>query len=396
MDAFIRGQVKALNRTPNVRLPKPSQCMIVTKLAPQSLAGHAGVSLKDLLVSLDGEPAASLSPRTWELRKDEHRWVFYSRSRHELVELVATGIEPGVALQLTTDAIKERYVPGRSSPTELEALWEARDWAALERLSSATLAARGKDRDTPALMFLGGALVETGRRVEGQALVDEYMKSFAPHWTMNFTGIGIYYQALETLARGQKEPGKRLLHKAFEYDRCPRLADALARHTGTRPPLEEPLWLGRPFPVDYHLPRLDAAGERVSLDGTLSSLGPEQLLAVCLLASYRGNGPYNDFMSRYRHYATWFSRFLPGLHVVTMERERYPDRPHYFEAEDEVRAASLPMELLLEGGELSAAVGQRGSPFVVLVDRKRRVRYEGELASVELWDTLAALVREPA
>ena len=117
---------------------------------------------------------------------------------------------------------------------------------------------------------------------------------------------------------------------------------------------------------------------------------------MCLLASYRGNGPYEDFMRRYLHFARWFSRFLPGLHVVTMEKERYVDRPHYFRAEDEVRAASLPMELLLEDGGLSAAVGQTGSPFIVLLDRARRVRYEGELTSVDMWDTLAAVSAEPA
>jgi hypothetical protein len=396
MDGFIRSQVKELKHTPNVRLPKPAQCMIVTRLAPRSPAGYAGVSLKDLLVSLDGEPAASLSPQTYALRSDEHRWVFYSRPRHELVLLHATGIEPGVTLQLTTDAIRERYVPARSSPSELECLWEARDWAALERLSAATLSAYGKDRDTPALLFLGGALEETGRRAEGATLVDQYMKSFAPHWTMNFSGIGLYYQALEMLARGEKEGGTRLLHAAFERNRCARLADALYKHTGTRPPLEEPLWLGRAFPVDYCLPRLEAPGETVSLEGTLALLGPGQLLAVCLLASYRGNGPYEDFMRRYLHYARWFSPFLPGLHVVTMEKERHPDRPHYFMAEDEVRAASLPMELLLEDGDLSAAVRQTGSPFIVLLDRARRVRYEGELASVDLWDTLASVSSEPA
>ena len=396
MEEFIRAQVRELKRTPNVRLPKPAQCMIVTKLARQSLAGHAGVGLKDLLVSLDGEPAASLSPRTYAHRSDEHRWVFYSRPRHELVEILATGIEPGVTLQLTTDAIKERYDPARSSPSELEWLWEARDWAALEQLSAATLAASGKDRDTPALVFLGGALVETGRRGEGMALVDEYMKSFAPHWTMNFKGIGTYYQALELLAHGDHEGGTRLLHTAFEHDRCARLADALDKATGTRPLLEEPRWLGKPFPVDYRLPRLAAPAETVSLDGTLARLGPDQLLAVCLLASYRGNGPYDDFMRRYLHYATWFSRFLPGLHVVTMEKERYPDRPQYFRAEDEVRAASLPLELLLEDGALTSAVQQPGSPFVVLLDRARLVRYEGELASVDLWDTLASVSAKPA
>jgi hypothetical protein len=36
-------------------------------------------------------------------------------------------------------------------------------------------------------------------------------------------------------------------------------------------------------------------------------------------------------------------------------------------------------------------VQQTSSPFVVLLDRHRRVRYEGELGSVDLWNTLASV-----
>jgi len=391
MDDFIRAQVKELERTPNVRLPRPAECMIVTKLAARSLAAHAGVSVKDLLVSLDGEPAAALSPQTCALRAPEHRWVFYSRPRHERIELRATGIDPGVALRYTTDAIKERYDPGRSSPSDLEALWEARDWPALERLSAATLAAYGRDRDTPALVFLGAALFETGRRAEGAKLVDEYVASYARSWTMNFAGIGYYYQALGRLERGQRDEGLGLLGTAFEYDRCPRLADALEKHTGSRPALEEPRWLGRPFPVTYRLPRLGAPGEAVDLARALAALGDRQVLGVCLLANYRGNGPYNEFMTRYHNFATWFAPFLRGLHVVTMEAERPAERPHYFRAEDQVLADRLPLELLLEDGGVTEAVGQTSSPSVVLLDRRRQVRSEGELDGVDLWNAVASM-----
>ena len=45
---------------------------------------------------------------------------------------------------------------------------------------------------------------------------------------------------------------------------------------------------------------------------------------------------------------------------------------------------------------MTAAVQQTGSPFIVLRARARRVRYEGELASVDLWDTLASVSTAPA
>ena len=74
-----------------------------------------------------------------------------------------------------------------------------------------------------------------------------------------------------------------------------------------------------------------------------------------------------------------------------MEPRRPDDRAHYFEGEDAIMAARLPLELLLESGSLTAQVQQKGSPFVVLLDRRGVVRYEGELDSVALWKTLAAI-----
>jgi hypothetical protein len=390
LQAFINSQIRNLTRTPNVRMPRPSQCLMVTKLATPSLAAHAGVAARDFLVSLDAMPAAGISPDTYTLRARTLEWCFYSRARHELIALAATGIEPGVKLQHTPDGIRERYNPKTSPSSDLEVLWEARDFKSLEDLSRKTLAAR--ERDHPALAFLGAALYETGGKTEGIALVDEFAKNFASHWTMNFTGIAYSYLAQDLLAKGDLDGGIGMLQTAFEHNPCPRLADMVERHTGVRPPPETPLWLGRKFP-DYTLPHLDSGGPAVSLAATLASLTEGQLLAVCLLASYRGNGPYNELMLRYHNFATWFSPFLKGLHVITMEKQRPDDRAYYFKGEDAVRASKLPLDLLLESGSLTGEVQQPGSPFVVLLDRHGVVRYEGELDAVGLWETLGALLR---
>ncbi len=386
--AFINAQIRNLTRTPNVRMPRPSQCLIVTRLATRSLAAHAGVAAKDFLVTLDAASVAGISPDTYRIRARTHEWSFYSRARHELITIDATGIEPGVKLQPTPDGIRERYNPKTSPSSDLEVLWEARDWKTLEDLSRKTLAAQ--ERDHPALAFLGAALYETGRKAEGLALVDEFAKNFAPHWTMNFTGIAYSYLALDLLGKGDPDAGLGMLQTAFEYHACSRIADLLEKHTGNRPALETPLWLGRRFP-DYALPRLETPGSPVSLAQAVSTLGDRGLLAVCVLASYRGNGPYNEFMMRYLHFATWFSPYLKGLHVITMEPKRYEDRPYYFKAEDAVKAAKLPLEMLLEDGSLTGQVNQSSSPFIVLLDRTGQVRYEGELDSVGLWETAAAL-----
>ena len=56
-----------------------------------------------------------------------------------------------------------------------------------------------------------------------------------------------------------------------------------------------------------------------------------------------------------------------------------------------MKAAKLPLDLLLESGSLTGEVRQTGSPFVVLLDRHAVVRFEGELDSVGMWETLTAV-----
>ena len=97
-------------------------------------------------------------------------------------------------------------------------------------------------------------------------------------------------------------------------------------------------------------------------------------------------------MARHHNYASYFGRYLAGLHVVATEPKRRVERAWYWESEDRVREAGLPLAVLLDEDErVTVAVNPSASPFVLLLDRDRRVVYEGELDSVDLWNTVAAL-----
>ena len=85
-----------------------------------------------------------------------------------------------------------------------------------------------------------------------------------------------------------------------------------------------------------------------------------------MLASYRSNGPYSDLLNRYHNYATHFAPFLEGLHVLTMQAKRYPNRDYHYAREDDVRAVGLPFEVMLEEGDVAGTLAPSGSPFVLL------------------------------
>ncbi len=387
MDDFIRSHIKALQRKSGGPAPKPAHCLRVKEVAARCVAAQAGVAAEDLLVSVDGMPAARQSPRLYLTRSSKRAYAFHSPSRGERTELATTGIEIGVLLDYTLEAIKARYDPRTSSPEALEALWDAGDWADLEALSARTIEATG--RAQPALVFLGAALYETGRREEGLSLVGEYAREHARSWTMNFAAVALYYSALEQLAGGASRPAAEALRRAWETSELSRIASALERSSGQRPS-RVPRWRGEPFPVDYDLSTLGGQGGRAGLGPALASMAPNQILLVCLLANYRGNGPYDDFMARYLNFATYLTPFLHGLHVITMAPDRPRDRPHYFRNEDAVRAAGRPLEILLDEGALTETMAPPGSPFVLAVQKSGRVVAEGEISCVDFWNAVSA------
>ena len=388
LTAFIESHVKGLRREPAPGPPHAVSCLAVKRVAKQCVATRAGIGAGDLLCLVDGSPAARMTPKLYDHRARKRLLGFYSRADRQTVELATTGIEVGVELDYTAEAIRARFRPDDPDLSALERLWELGDCAALGELSRATLAARG-NAGTPALLFEGVALWEAGQHAAGLERMREYVTRYGRDWTMNFTSIAAHYAALEDLRQGRKEAGLERLRRAFDYCPLESTADAIAEVTGVRPPLDRPRWKGRPFPVAYALPTIEGEGKTVDLGATLRAMGPRQLLCVCVLASYRSNGPYYDLLNRYHNFATFFAPFLAGMHAITMEPRRYPDRLHHYEREDEVRALPLPFEVLLEQGEVATAIAPPGSPFVLLVDGGGTIVSEGQLESVDLWNALA-------
>jgi hypothetical protein len=207
--------------------------------------------------------------------------------------------------------------------------------------------------------------------------VNEYESRWSRHWTIEYMAIARFYAAREKGLAKRDAEAAEIYRKAYELNPFDRIADQIQKLAGRRP--EKPAgFLGHRLPVDYDLPRVDGAG-RASLVPALAALAPGQLFLLVALATYRGNGPYNDLMLRWASYSSHFKEYLPSCHVVT-------EKPQ----EDAVKQRGLPHTLLFDrDGMVSRALQPAGSPWVWLVDRERIVRYDGELDDVGIWDALA-------
>lgn len=401
LDALIRAQVLGYTRTPGRQgvpdAPDPSRCQVLDRVAATSPAGHAGLAKGDLVVSVDGRPAAEVDPDVAAAFVSERRWEVVTRDG-ERVALATTACDPGVALRPTPEAIARTFEPtlvptgGRDPWTDLQHLWEGGAWDTLATLADRALAVPATGH-TPAVLFRGAALWERGRREEGLAAVREFHDKHARGWTMNFGGIARFYLGRAALEGGDRDGGARALEEALEWCRCARIADEVERVTGRRLPAEEPLlWVGRPFPCDYDLPVAEGegAGTTSSLRTVLAALPPGGLHAIVMLGSYRANGPYSDLMKRWRTHASAFGGLLPALHAITSNPDREGHRPQWLRGEEAARDAGAPFALLFDADDVvGRAVDARGSPYALLVDAKGTVQGEGWLDGACVWDAFA-------
>lgn len=114
-------------------------------------------------------------------------------------------------------------------------------------------------------------------------------------------------------------------------------------------------------------------------------------MIVCLLATYRSNGPYNQLMHAYRRLAPGFPGVLAGLHVITLVPERTPEHDYWCQEEDRVARARLPFEMLIDDEEVTWTVMPPSSPWCCVIGKDRRILSEGDLTDVEFWEALGCL-----
>ena len=374
-------------------------------MAPVSLAASLGVRPGDYIVAIDGVQASKFTHDLYMREAPTKTYTFFSRTTSEKIDAKCSGIVLGLTVKKTPEAVRGSFDIAGNYHETLEVMWEAGDWANLGRLSKQVIEAETEEpsfmakvfqRDQPrpntvALVFLGAAHYEMGRESQGLELIQYFREHYVENWTQNFDGICEYYIGLAALRSGRQEQAVASFQSAFDKSKYDRVADMIESATGTRPPKRTPLWEGRRFPTDYQLPVIGAERYIVGLRASLKEMVPGKLLLTCMLASYRGNGPYNAFMHRYLNYAHYFREYLHTLHIITMEPTRKPGREYYHEAEDIAIQRQLPIRVLLEDGRLTEAVGLRGSPHVFAINRSGKVLHDGALGPVDLWNAVAAL-----
>ena len=187
-----------------------------------------------------------------------------------------------------------------------------------------------------------------------------------------------YYQALKARDEGDTHSFKdRMWHVMKTNHDCARIkADADAGRVAYVPAGER---LGHKYDPGFSMPHLEGGKGNGSLSEIFKTMSPDQILPICLMLTYRGNGPYNDGIKEYRAmYPHCKDKMMPML-VITNVSEKRADRPGWFEAEEALIKAGLPITVLFDESALFADGNLSGAPEYICVDNKGTVVWDDSL-----------------
>lgn len=382
-DQLILAEPIELEGMPNV-----SECLLADAVSVFSPAHLAGILPGDYLVSIGDAPAGSVGPEFVLDAPEQRDLVIYSPEYGQYLSVATKNIDPGALWKYTPQAVAVGYDADYPDYDSLDTLWEAGEFDTLEQLAADTIAKHSEN--SPALALRGAALMETGMTDEGWAKIVKYEKEYRKKHPERWHAICLYYLSMRKI-EGNPEEGEKALRESFAIHPHRTVALALEEITGELP-VSEQKWVGQTIDLDYSLSMLGSFGDKHSLADDLAQMSEQQVILLCFLEKSRGSVPYNDIMKRFIAYHTQMPQLWYSMHVILMERKREQEEEHFYEAEDRAKADGRPLQLLFDSdGSVTAKTGAESFPYLLAIDRNRRVVHEGELHGATLWNMLAAL-----
>lgn len=372
---------KNINESPLTN-PKLVNGLVVEKVAPESPGEDIGLQAGDYLLSVNGKSAHAVDLTDVLINETSVEYVFYRAQSQSQVAFSTDALPLGVRLSPSSENIALSY---RSIPLHqgsgLRTLWERGEYQIIRDICSDGFLGKLKVRKrlNPLRdVMLAICDLEAGKKTKKVYAALDSFKPYADRYTSDYTSLVDYYLALKARDEGNAHLFKdRMWHVMQHNQECARIkADADAGRVSYVPDGER---LGHKYEPGFSMPYLEGGEGNGSLAAIRKTMKPGQILPICFMLTYRGNGPYNDGLKQYRAmYPHCKDKLLPML-VITSVRDKRADRPDWFEAEEALIKAGMPITILFDESGLFADSNLSGAPEYICVDNKSTVIWDDGL-----------------
>jgi len=401
LSQLYQCHINTVNKKSVKKRPNLKRAMRVDDIASFSLAAKLGIKKGDYLIDVNGESPAKMNLWAWAQMSNSHTYIYYLVNSQEHLTISTSGIPLGVELNSTTETIIHQYLQGLGDPGDLTVLWERYEWGALETIRQywlklkpgfiTKLLKRENIANAIEELYQGVALYESQGDFEGgMNIIEHFAEHDANNWQMNYSSLIFYYRAKELLRQSKREEALDLLYEAHDYYPIKPVATAI-RTLGGKVVEKEKYWLNKDFPTQYCLPDLYDNDTEYSLARALLPLEDDQLHTVCMLSSYRSNGPYDDFMQHYLVYKKYLPHLFESLHVITAKTED----GDWQDNEQEALEADINLHILYDSNDaVSTAINDRASPSIFFLNNQAQIVEHDHLdTEVDFWDFLHNLTK---
>ncbi|MCO7223028.1 hypothetical protein [Pleionea sp. CnH1-48] len=355
----------------------------VTKVYSGSPAEAFGLQPGDFLGTVNGVAAIDVDLSSIYDAKTNNHYFVHRASESRSFYIEGCHLPLGIEAENTTKNIVKSFEEGEFDDSELYQLWERKDWKSLLKASVhasnqenwfSRIFAKLLKLEVPGIAILthGIALYELGEKSKGLELIENYRDEHIDGWTTNWHALTFYYLGLAERENGNMEEAHKLLYTSEYYCRCDVL-HAMLLTFGIEESDKEP-WTGEFFPIDFHLDNFEGTKE-YQLSKIIDGLEPNKLLYLCVMPSYRGNGPYNDRVATYEKLIDNFSDLTSPLYVISDKKEASETMPGwYIENEKKLLAEGKPLiQLYDEDRQVADVLDQSTSPNIYILNKQGKI-----------------------
>lgn len=374
-----------------------SKALRISKVAPQSPAAELGLQPGDLFISINGKAALNADVVDLLLRSKKAVYVFHLTKTKKRLTVKTQALPLGFKTDPTSNAIVDKYKKGKRVQgfDGIMSLWERGDYAHL-KLVGKYLSGRGALGKLKALVSkhpltsLIDAIceIEDGEAAQGYAALDDFEQNHMKFFTSDIGSLVEYYQAKKVEKTDDKTFRSRMqsvMASNQDSDRMVALAEQY--EIGY---VEKGQRIGTAYDFDWEMKSLVGPSKAVMAASFIKELKPGQVLPICLMVSYRGNGPYSDAMKVYHAMYPHVKDSLLPMFVMTSDDQKRPDRPHWYDAEDALVKADIPITVAHDPNAYFADSFLTGAPEFIGLDHSGKVVWDAYLGDAyDYWVMLS-------
>ena len=387
----------SVEKKPCLKPPFLGRSVCIEKIANGSPAEALGLQVGDVLLNINGHSALTADIDDVLFSSKKADYSFYLPKKNTLLHVKTQALPLGIRTAPSSEGIVDKYIKKNFYGSEgWFTLWERKDHANLRLAAQATIKPSligkifgKKEKFPPAELMLAICDIEAGELDVGFAALDDFAFNMYD-WTTDFHGLVHYYRGLNAMRLRDLAKAKELVAQALDTSLESGRVIATAKELELQI-IDNSSLMGRILPLDYDLTYLRGGKGNANIPSLLANMKEGQILPLCLMPYYRGNGPYNAALQIYVNVMRHMKDAIHPMVIMTDNSVRKKDRAHYYTNEDAVFKRKIPLHILHEP---TASFGEdlclTGAPSFHALNKAGRVVWSGGLDDdFAYWEMIA-------